>query len=358
MNGSNSFGSFPDGQGFDRRPFYYVTPGAANDGRGAPLVILINEWVAANSRGWADPVDGDDEDWFELYNPGSTPVNLAGFYLTDTLATPFDHLITANGPHIVPPGGYLLVWADEEVDQNLIGGVPGTDLHVDFKLGAGGEEIGLFAADGTLIDSVSFGQQAENVSMGRYPDGSATIVSMPNSASPRAPNYLAGGNTAPALAPIGGRTIFLGQSLNFVATATDPEAPPQTLSFSLDMAPAGAAITSAGAFSWPPAAAGTFAITVRVTDTGTPPLSDTETIAVDVLPLPRLGAVRNGTALELSWAARAGHRYAIDYKDALNAVAWTPLWTNTASGNLLSFTNSTMTLPQRFFRLRAGLNDP
>ncbi|MCK7518765.1 MAG: hypothetical protein MZV64_14085 [Ignavibacteriales bacterium] len=36
-----------------------------------------------------------------------------------------------------------------------------------------GEEIGLFNADSVLVDSVSYGLQLQDVSMGRKPDGSA-----------------------------------------------------------------------------------------------------------------------------------------------------------------------------------------
>jgi hypothetical protein len=37
-----SYGSFPDGQPFDRLEFFYVTPRGTNDGRAAPLAVFIN----------------------------------------------------------------------------------------------------------------------------------------------------------------------------------------------------------------------------------------------------------------------------------------------------------------------------
>jgi hypothetical protein len=200
LNPSNSFGSFPDGQPFDRQQFYYVTPGAPNDGRSAHLVVFINEWMAANTSlsGFADPADGHFEDWFELHNPGTSPVDLAGYFLTDALTNQFKHLITTNGAHVIPARGYLLVWADNETVQNLDGsGVPRADLHVNFALSASGEAIGLFAADGTQIDAVTFGQQTNNVSLGRYPDGTANIVFMPGTATPRSANSLGGSGTPP-----------------------------------------------------------------------------------------------------------------------------------------------------------------
>jgi len=95
-------------------------------------------------------------------------------------------------------------------------------------------------------------------------------------------------------------TIDEEQAYTFTATASDPQAPPQTLTFSLDAgAPAGAAMTGAGAFTWTPTEAqgpGSFNVTIRVTDDGSPPLSDGETITITVLETnaaPVLAAITN-----------------------------------------------------------------
>ena len=58
--------------------------------------------------------------------------------------------------------------------------------HVNFKLASTGEAIGIFTADGTLIDSVTFGPQALGQSEGRLPDGASTIVML--DPTPTAPN--------------------------------------------------------------------------------------------------------------------------------------------------------------------------
>jgi len=94
-------------------------------------------------------------------------------------------------------------------------------------------------------------------------------------------------NSAPVLGAIGNQTVNEGSELTFTATATDGEAPPQTLAFSLDGgAPATASINpTTGAFSWTPGEAdgpGNHSITVRVTDNGTPALDDFELISVHV----------------------------------------------------------------------------
>jgi hypothetical protein len=59
------------------------------------------------------------------------------------------------------------------------------------------------------------------------------------------------GNAAPVLAAIGNKSVDELVPLTFTATATDANAPPQALTFSLDAGfPAGASITTGGAFSW------------------------------------------------------------------------------------------------------------
>ena len=89
-------------------------------------------------------------------------------------------------------------------------------------------------------------------------------------------------NDAPVLAAIGSKSIAKGKLLTFTASATDADAG-QTRTFSLVSPPAGATIgATTGNFSWTPAGTGTFSITVKVADNGSPVLSDTETITVTV----------------------------------------------------------------------------
>jgi uncharacterized repeat protein (TIGR03803 family) len=89
-------------------------------------------------------------------------------------------------------------------------------------------------------------------------------------------------NDAPVLATIGNKTVAKGATLSFTATATDPDAG-QTKTFSFVSAPVGASINAtSGAFNWTPSTAGTYTFTVKVTDNGSPLLSDQEQITVTV----------------------------------------------------------------------------
>jgi hypothetical protein len=111
------------------------------------------------------------------------PVDLAGFYLTDNPGDPTKFTVPAG--ITVPAQGFLLVWADEEGSQT----VPGGDLHVNFKLDQLGETIELRDPSGRLLDSVSFDAQTNNISRGRWPDGTATFYYM-SVPTPRGPNFI------------------------------------------------------------------------------------------------------------------------------------------------------------------------
>jgi hypothetical protein len=114
------------------------------------------------------------------------------------------------------------------------------------------------------------------------------------------------GNNPPVLSSIGNKTAKEGTALTFTATASDPDAG-QTKTFSLDAgAPAGASINgSSGAFTWTPSESqggGSYPITVRVTDNGSPAASDAETITViadEVNSSPVLATIADQTANEM-----------------------------------------------------------
>jgi hypothetical protein len=199
-----------------------------NSGAGTLLPVLINEWMADNAGpgGLADPVDGLFQDWFELFNPNTNSVNLAGFYLTDNLNQPAKWQIPLGT--IIAPQGFLLVWADNEPAQNSNYGLNG-QLHAGFQLDADGESLGLFSPGLVAQHAVVFGRQNENVSQGLVPDGvTNTVYSMTNW-TPQASNTLAdpprarivsfsGGIVTLSLDTIAGRTY----RLEFKDTLNDP----------------------------------------------------------------------------------------------------------------------------------------
>ena len=106
-------------------------------------------------------------------------------------------------------------------------------------------------------------------------------------------------NTPPVLIGIANRSIFADTRLTFIASATDTDQPPQTISYALGPgAPFGAEITTNGIFSWTPTAdqaPSTNSITVVATDNGMPPLSATNSFLVADNPWPARRALLTWT---------------------------------------------------------------
>jgi hypothetical protein len=126
--------------------------------------VVINELMASNDNCIQDP-QGQYDDWIEIHNYGTEDIDIAGMYLTDNLSIPDKWRIPDNDPAltIIPAGGYLLIWADNDIED--IG------LHANFQLDIDGEEVGLVDSDGvTLIDSVVFAGQSTDISYGRVTD--------------------------------------------------------------------------------------------------------------------------------------------------------------------------------------------
>jgi hypothetical protein len=158
-----SWGRWPNAVG-DWRLLSAATPGAANQHEDIPedLALFVNEFMASNSTTIADEM-GQYEDWVEIYNGGTSPVNLGGLFLTDDLAQSTQWQF----PEVeLAAGGFLLVWCDDDLGDG--------PLHANFKLSAGGETIALFGratAGNPLIDGYEFGPQSPDISEGRYYDG-------------------------------------------------------------------------------------------------------------------------------------------------------------------------------------------
>ncbi len=133
--------------------------------------VVINELMAANKRTVRDP-QGQYDDWLEIYNRTERTVDISGMYLSDSKS----NLRKWSFPPgtTIPARGTLVVWLDK--DLRAIRG-----LHANFKLSKKGETVFLSDTDarGNVIrDQVSFGPLKEDVSLGRFPDGSARWTPM------------------------------------------------------------------------------------------------------------------------------------------------------------------------------------
>lgn len=169
-------------------------------------------------------------------------------------------------------------------------------------------------------------------------------------------------NSPPVLASIGNRTVHAGATVTFTNSATDTDIPANILAYSLDPgAPADAGIDPVtGVFTWtttnaPPNT--TNAITVRVTDDGTPRLSDAKTFTTTILPKPTIQTISvSKTNVTLAWNAIPNTPYQVKYKNSLSDAIWQPLGPPvTATNSLATVVDPSFgTVPQRFYCLQVG----
>ncbi|HUT13829.1 MAG TPA: lamin tail domain-containing protein, partial [Thermoguttaceae bacterium] len=103
---------------------------------------IINEFMADNETVLEDE-NGDFPDWIEIYNPTEAAIDLGGWYLTDDP----DDLTKWEFPTcMLDPDDYLVVFASDKDRAD-----PGSPLHTNFKLSAGGEYLALVKSDGATV---------------------------------------------------------------------------------------------------------------------------------------------------------------------------------------------------------------
>lgn len=125
--------------------------------------LVVNEWMSKNRTGITDE-DGDYSDWLEIYNGGSTAVNLGGYGLTDDAEEPGKWIFP---PSTIEPNGHLLVFCSGK-DRF------GSELHTNFKLSEN-DEIVLTDLVSTLVHNVSVSHNTRDVSEGLTIDGASSI---------------------------------------------------------------------------------------------------------------------------------------------------------------------------------------
>jgi hypothetical protein len=129
--------------------------------------VIINEVLADN--GSFTNADGTITDWVEFLNPSGNPVNLAGYSLSDNPGVAGRWVFPAGV--VLAPGARLVVRFDSASPASTVNG---TVLNTGFGLSANGDHVCLFTPGGALFDSVSFGPQATDFSIGRVPEGAVS----------------------------------------------------------------------------------------------------------------------------------------------------------------------------------------
>ena len=351
-----SYGDFPDAQAVFRSRLFHPTAASTNLGNTIP--VFINEWLARNTNGLRDPADSQLDDWIELYNGGTQPIDLGSYYMTDDAGTPRKYRIPNNGQYVIQPRGFMLVWADNTPAQNAAN----RDLHVSFRLGGNSGYIGLFAPDGqTLIDQITYGLQTNDVSQGRYADGASQIYFMARP-TPDSVNTIPGVNTPPQFAVIPTQFAVPGQRLLVTIRAADPDQ--LSLTYTLLSGPSTVEVNpSNGLLRWiiptnqPP---GDYLITIKATDNSARSDVTSFTISVrsavtvtTVAPAPVIQTIMApGGQATFTIATTPGHTYRILYKNELESpAAWTQLDQDFVAGGPYVSISDFITAPRRFYQV-------
>lgn len=113
-------------------------------------------------------IENEASDWIELYNAGTSAVNLSNWSLSDDASNPG----MWNFPEgtLLPAGGYLIVLADNPPDAIESAHY----LHANFKLDGGGEFLGLFNSAGEPVSipgTPNYPKQHDHYSYGLDPSG-------------------------------------------------------------------------------------------------------------------------------------------------------------------------------------------
>lgn len=120
-----------------------------------PSTVYISEAMARN-KNYAIPLDQSTPDWIEIHNYGTEWVNMAGYTISDGGGTPF---VFPDGVSIGPnERKVFLADGSGRVVSNMV--------FLDFKLGADGETLTLYDANGKLLSEVTFPPLDEDQSYG------------------------------------------------------------------------------------------------------------------------------------------------------------------------------------------------
>lgn len=104
--------------------------------------FVLSEFMASNQSGMIDE-DGDRSDWIEIYNTGTEPASLNGWYLSDDAS---DLTKWRFPDQFIPMQSSLIVFASGKDRKGV-----GAELHTNFKLSSKGGFLGLIQPDGRTI---------------------------------------------------------------------------------------------------------------------------------------------------------------------------------------------------------------
>lgn len=141
--------------------------------------LRINEFLAANLSGLVDEdTPPEPQDWIEIWNYGTSTVNLNGFALTDDSADPGKWTFPSTN---LAPGQFIIVFASEKNRRTITNAAH--RFHTNFKLNPGGEYLALFNAESPRVAITEFApeypEQRNNYSYGFDSSGALKYFATP-----------------------------------------------------------------------------------------------------------------------------------------------------------------------------------
>jgi pectin methylesterase-like acyl-CoA thioesterase len=321
---------------------------------------LINCFVSTNIGGWASdalPANNFRNWYFDCTNDLGASVTLSNGIA-----------LAANDPNITlarSVTSWLYGWAPalapniiaQPTNQSVAGGQQAT-----FSVSATGipDPAYQWLKNGTNLPGATGAilviQSAHAGDAGPY----SVVVSNAAGSVISATAALTVGNTAPSLTPVPDQTINVGVMLQLTNVATDPDVPPQTLTFALLSGPTNATLDSAsGILNWRPLvpqAGATYPVSVVVTDDGSPPLSATNNfhVTVNLLTQPLLGSPSWVSGqFSMSVAGQTGPDYAL--QASANLTDWQTVFRTNSPAMPFEWTDpNSAAYAEQFYRVVVG----
>ena len=189
--------------------------------------IVINEFSAANYAQFLDNF-GSTEDWVELYNQGSTSVDISGYYLSDDPKKPIKWQFP-KGTSIVSKG-FIRVWCSGRPISDTLN----KHYHASFRFTQTkktNETVVFSSPTQKVVDQIKVTETANAQSWARIPDGGVTwkinTTPSPNASNAGAITFKGFAERPKVNIPAG----FYKTSQNITLTASDTSL---TIRYTLD----------------------------------------------------------------------------------------------------------------------------
>ncbi|HEY1790009.1 MAG TPA: lamin tail domain-containing protein [Verrucomicrobiae bacterium] len=351
---NDSYGSFPDGQSFNRQEFFQATPGTPNNGTATPPPSFV-DYSAAGSV-YAQNFDS-------LPDPGSSSVNASNPVtingITYSLANPYDFAFpaeasgNAGGLGIASMAG----WYGKSAATAQFGATFG-DQTTGGQIGFGAANssdraLGLLATSSTK--GTAFGVRFVNgtgVALNQMSLQFTGEVWRQSSLPKTLQFYYSIDPTGNAAFPANATAFLPALNVNFPTVAADSGGVAVNGTSPLNQT--NLSVLNQTITNWPPSAA--LWLVWQMTDSTGKAQGlgiDNLNFSANVTPAPLpLSIQLSGTNIIFTWPVAGEHTYQLEYKDDLATPTWTPIGNPMIGGGGTSTaTNNFGGSPQRFFRL-------